>query len=202
MIHLADHLSPHRVIDLTSRTKDAALMELVETFAGSEEVASALSGRGVSVLRRRTLDQPPPPLTSISRGATVRVFVTTPVVLDERVVGAVLLSRTPPTIEEVLHAERLELVGLAVALLGVVLAVALVTSLTITRPVRALIERSHVAHIETALELYQIRHGEYPEKLDELVTRGYLPADVARSFEVVEYERRDHAHVLRVKAAK
>ena len=39
MIRLADHLAPARVLDLTSRSKDAALMELVETLAGAAEVS-------------------------------------------------------------------------------------------------------------------------------------------------------------------
>ena len=38
MIRLADHLTPRRVVDLTSRSKDAALMELVETLATAPEV--------------------------------------------------------------------------------------------------------------------------------------------------------------------
>lgn len=39
MIRLADHLTPARVIDLTSRTKHAALMELTETLATAPEVS-------------------------------------------------------------------------------------------------------------------------------------------------------------------
>lgn len=38
MIRLSDHLTSARVIDLTSRSKDAALMELVETLASAPEV--------------------------------------------------------------------------------------------------------------------------------------------------------------------
>ena len=38
MIALGDFLSPERVIDLRSRTKDAALYEIVETLAGVSEV--------------------------------------------------------------------------------------------------------------------------------------------------------------------
>lgn len=41
MIRLADHLSPARVIDLKSRSKDAALMELVQTLATAHEVKDA-----------------------------------------------------------------------------------------------------------------------------------------------------------------
>lgn len=38
MIRLSDHLTPARTIDLRSRSKDAALMELVETLASAPEV--------------------------------------------------------------------------------------------------------------------------------------------------------------------
>jgi mannitol/fructose-specific phosphotransferase system IIA component (Ntr-type) len=39
VIRLADHLAPARVVDLTSRSKDAALLELVETLASAPEVS-------------------------------------------------------------------------------------------------------------------------------------------------------------------
>ncbi len=39
MIRLADYLAPERVVDLRSHTKQAAMMELVETFAAAPEVA-------------------------------------------------------------------------------------------------------------------------------------------------------------------
>jgi PTS system nitrogen regulatory IIA component len=38
VIRLADHLAQKRVVDLTSRSKDAALMELVETLSSAPEV--------------------------------------------------------------------------------------------------------------------------------------------------------------------
>jgi mannitol/fructose-specific phosphotransferase system IIA component (Ntr-type) len=40
VIRLADHLAPARVVDLTSRSKDAALMELVETLSSAPEVTN------------------------------------------------------------------------------------------------------------------------------------------------------------------
>jgi mannitol/fructose-specific phosphotransferase system IIA component (Ntr-type) len=39
VIRLADYLSPARVTDLASRSKDAALMEIVETLASAPEVS-------------------------------------------------------------------------------------------------------------------------------------------------------------------
>jgi len=38
MIHLSDHVSRDRVLDLRSRTRDAALLELVESFGDTPEV--------------------------------------------------------------------------------------------------------------------------------------------------------------------
>lgn len=38
MIRLGDYLAKDRVVDLKSTSKEAALLELVETFAGSDEV--------------------------------------------------------------------------------------------------------------------------------------------------------------------
>jgi PTS system nitrogen regulatory IIA component len=38
LIRLADYLADSRVVDLKSRSKDAALMELVETLSGTAEV--------------------------------------------------------------------------------------------------------------------------------------------------------------------
>ena len=38
MIHLADHIDRERVLDLRSRTRDAALLELVESMAAANEV--------------------------------------------------------------------------------------------------------------------------------------------------------------------
>ena len=39
MIRLADYLAPARVVDLASRSKDAALMEIVETLSSAPEVS-------------------------------------------------------------------------------------------------------------------------------------------------------------------
>lgn len=38
MIHIGDHLAPERVTDLRSRTKEAALLELVETLRSVPEI--------------------------------------------------------------------------------------------------------------------------------------------------------------------
>jgi len=120
--------------------------ELGRSVLHHEEVRRALTGEYVSAMRWRGSNQPaPPPLDSISRGTRIRVFVAVPIVHGERVVGSVLLARTPGNIKQALYGKRRELARGGLALLAVVVALALLTSFTIGRPVRALREQARRA---------------------------------------------------------
>jgi len=99
----------------------------------------------VSVLRWRGTDKPPPPLDSISRGTRIRVFVGLPIVHHDRVIGAVLMVRTPGNVWQALYGKREALAIGAAVLLAVVLAIALLASFTIGRPIRALREQARRA---------------------------------------------------------
>lgn len=116
--------------------------ELGQSFAGIEEVKTAMEGRHQSLLRKRVLNDKPPPLGSISRGADINVYVAFPVFLKDQLIGVVLVARTPMDIQKALYAKRNE-IGLA-ALFVVLLAVAMsvFTSYTITRPMAALMAQS------------------------------------------------------------
>lgn len=106
------------------------------------EVRRALRGETVSLLRQRVSDEPVPPIYSISRGTKVRIFVTMPVVVDDRVIGVVYASRTPSNIVRYLYAERR---NLALAGLTVLLATALIGTVFwrfITKPIRNLIAQT------------------------------------------------------------
>lgn len=123
--------------------------ELRRSMLGFVEIARALRGEPVSTLRSRydagSGNRPPPPLASISRGTQVRVFVAVPIVIDSKVVGAVLLVRTPASLQQALLGKRTELLHGTLLLIAVVLALSLLTSFTISRPVRALIEQTRRA---------------------------------------------------------
>ncbi|MEM8698131.1 MAG: HAMP domain-containing sensor histidine kinase [Pseudomonadota bacterium] len=93
------------------------------SFAHIAEVRAAMAGRYASVIRSRIRDTPPPPLYSISRGTTIRIFVAMPVVVGQRVAGVVYASRTPNNIVKYFYAER---VKLALASLVVAAAVGLI----------------------------------------------------------------------------
>ncbi len=102
------------------------------------DVARALDGHPWSLLRERRDEEPVPPLDSISRRARFRVFVALPVSDGDRVVGAVSLSRTPLDIVKALYLKRRHIGIVAAVLLSTVLAVSVLTSLTISRPIRNL----------------------------------------------------------------
>jgi signal transduction histidine kinase len=114
--------------------------EIGLSLAPIEEVAQALGGRAVSVLRLRQRNLPAPPLYSITRGTSVRVFTALPVMVDGGVVGVVYASRTPSNILRNLKAERRRVAAALAAVAVGTLVVGFLFWRTITQPMHALIE--------------------------------------------------------------
>ncbi len=105
------------------------------SFAHGEEVRQALAGRTVSRLRRSVVPVSAP-VALISQAASVRVFFASPIVLEGRSVGAVLLSRVPKTILDVLSRRLLLVMQGAALVLVLVVGVALVVARTLVLPIR------------------------------------------------------------------
>ncbi len=131
-----------RVTDYRGTVVASTGSEMGLSLLTREEVSRALKGQPVSLLRERFPDRPAPPLESISRRTRVRVFAALPVILNDRVIGAVVLSRTPLDIMKALYLIRFHLLGGGVIIWAVVILVSILTSLTITRPVSALIRQA------------------------------------------------------------
>lgn len=131
-----------RVMDYRGTVVASTGADLSLSLAGRIEVQRALRGEYYSLLRKRGDEPTSRPLASISRDTEVRVFVAMPVVHQDRVVGAVALSRTPLSIIKAVYLSRHYFIGGALVLLAVVLLVSLFTSLTISRPVAALIRQA------------------------------------------------------------
>lgn len=106
------------------------------------EVRRALEGQYTAVLRRRISDSPNPALTSISRGNDIRVFVAMPVIHKDRMVGTVLLSRSPRSVVKALYDDRQQVAIAGVIVTGIILLMALLTSRAIGRPIHALIAQT------------------------------------------------------------
>jgi len=155
--------------------------ELGASIAHRDEVRRALTGEFVSSLRwRGSAHEARPPLDSISRGARIRVFVAMPIVHRDRVVGSVLLARTPWNIWQALYGKRRELAIGGAVLLVVLVGIALLTSLTIGRPVRALREQARRAARGEQGAVTPLRHPGTREiaELSETV------AEMARTLEL------------------
>ena len=120
----------------------AGRQEVGQSLAHIEEVATALRGQYSAALRIRMPDKPPPPIYSISRGVGVHVFSAMPVLVNDHVAGVIYTSRTPSNIFDHLYQERGKflLAGLAVVLATI--AIGLVFSRTVTRPMRELVDRA------------------------------------------------------------
>jgi signal transduction histidine kinase len=131
-----------RMLDYRGTAVASTGGELGLSLANREEVTRALAGDYVSLLRLRMSNEPAPPLVSVSRGTLMRVFVGMPVVHEGRVLGVVLLSRTPMDIRKALYNERVQIILAALVIVGVVLLVSILTSLTVSRPLKALVNRA------------------------------------------------------------
>lgn len=163
-----------------------------QSLAHHEEVRRALTGESVSLMRERVLKTAPPPLESVSRGTRIRVFVAVPILHQSRVLGAVLLVRTPANIKQAIWGKRGPLAQGALMLLGVVLLLSLVSALTISRPVNALMQQARRAARGERGAVVPLKHPGTREiaELSETV------AAMARELESrAEYIRDFAAHV-------
>jgi signal transduction histidine kinase len=113
--------------------------EIGLSLAHIPEVRLALRGKFKSIIRQRISDEPPPPLYSISRGTTIRVFTAFPILDQQRVLGVVYLSRTPNNIIKHLYEGRRVILTVTGTLLGSAVLLVLFVSSSISRPIRELI---------------------------------------------------------------
>lgn len=166
--------------------------DLGRSLLNHEEAQRALRGEYVSLMRRRGSHSPPPPLDSISRGARIRVAVAVPILREGRVLGAVTLLRTPSNLQHAIRGKRRELAWAGAGLLVIVVSLSLFTTITIGRPVRALIDQARRAARGEPNAVTPLRHAGTREiaELSETV------AAMARTLEErARYIRDFAAHV-------
>lgn len=130
-------LASMRVLDAKG-TVVAGTAENGLSLASVDEIATALTGRYASVLRQRISDEPRPTLKSLSRGTVIRVFVAIPIIVKDRVIGVVYLSRSPRNVLKALYEEKESVIsaGFFVLIIGALITIFL--SFMIGRPLIAL----------------------------------------------------------------
>ena len=116
--------------------------EMGLSLAHIPEVQQALQGEYRSVIRERISDEVLPPITSISRGTSIRVFTAYPVISANRLYGVIYLSRTPKNLLKHLYENRIKVMWVASTLLIVTLILVFFVASTIARPIRKLIEQT------------------------------------------------------------
>ena len=145
-----------RLVEVAQRAKRTNLAGVVFLdFAGRElnaegapshaalpEVQAALNGEIGAILRSRIADYDPHAYSSISRDTEFRVFLTYPVIVQDRVIGAIYLSRTPLNLGKFLFQERYALLTMLIStVLGATL-IGLLLFRLISRPIYALRDAS------------------------------------------------------------
>jgi len=135
-------LSGIRIVDCNGIVVATSNTEAGLSLAAREEVAKALRGEQATLLRVRNSDEQAPAVTSISRRARLRVFVALPVIIESRIVGAVIASRTPLDVGKALYLIRAHLFKAGLVVLLVVLVMTMLTAYYINRPVKALIRQA------------------------------------------------------------
>ena len=126
-------LADVRVVDANGTVVATTGADLRLSISQNDEVIEALAGGHSSRLRRREVGHEPPPF---GRGAAILVFVASPILLNDQIVGAVVLSRAPVNIVDTLYAKRYLLLQAAVLILAVVVGIALFTSRTLVMPIQ------------------------------------------------------------------
>ncbi len=133
------NLSGIRIVDYQGVVVATSGEDLGTSLASRHEIALALQGKQNSLIRRRHSDSPKPALTSISRGTNLRVFVALPIIIENRVTGVVVTSRTPLDVDKALYASRYQLLKGGLFMLAAVLIMTILATLYIRRPVNALL---------------------------------------------------------------
>jgi two-component system, OmpR family, sensor histidine kinase ChvG len=130
-------LAAVRILDASGRVI-VGRGDVGRSYADLPEVRAALTGRPQTVLRRRSDYEPRYWLEWLSRASAIRVHHVRPIVVDGRVVGAVMLSRSPRGLFLGIYQDRGK-IALGVALILAILTVlAGLLSRGIARPIEAL----------------------------------------------------------------
>lgn len=132
----------YRILDLNGVVIGGSA-EIGMSLAHVPEVTAALQGTPTSVARVRVRETPEPFIYNFSRGTRVRIFVAHPVFVDDQVVGAIYLSRTPNHIFRFFYAEISSLVRAGLFVLAGAMLIGFLFWRFVTRPINHLVTRTN-----------------------------------------------------------
>ena len=147
-VAVAARLSP--IMDATRSTTFASIIFLdrdgsivagssaVGSYAALPEVAAALTGRSSTVLRRNGAYRATYRFEWLSRAAAIRVHYARPIIVGDRVVGVLLLSRSARALFRGLYEDRGKIALGIAAIFGLLVVLSGVISRGVTRPIEQL----------------------------------------------------------------
>ncbi|MEZ4459823.1 MAG: hypothetical protein R3E66_08840 [bacterium] len=157
-------LSGIRITDASGTIVGSTRREDIGLVWRTEEVQKSLDGNVVRQARARVSESPDPALDSLSRRGAVRLFVGFPVWNQDRIIGTVVVSRTPVSLQKALYTNRALFAGLLGLVALVSLALSMLASWAIGRPVRSLIQQIRAIESgQPAVELKSPGTAEFEE---------------------------------------
>ncbi len=132
--------------------------EVGQSLAHIPEVALALEGTFTSVMRDRFSEQPAPPLSSLSRGTKVRLFVTMPVLSEGHIVGVIYASRTPMNVLKDLYSQSERVFWAALVIVAGAALVGFIFVRTVSRPIHQLKDRAELVAKDPRAALAPLKH--------------------------------------------
>ena len=146
-----------RVLDVQGVVIATTGQDLGWSWSALPEAQAALRGETVSRLRSRQLNSPPASGDTGS-GSSIRVWVGLPIIEEGRVVGAVILARTPTTLSNALAPRRNLLLGTLLGMLGLCAMLTYLCSRLIIHPVHRLMHQARRTADGEAEALAPLQH--------------------------------------------
>ena len=173
-------LAAIRVVDPWGVVVASTANDTGEDISHGIEIQQALLGKPSSQIRQKTDLIDAKVSDPFSRSSQVRVFVASPILLHNRVVGAVMLSRTPPNIFQALYAKRWLLLQALTLMVVLVIVLTLLSYRLVTRPIRRLATQAEDVSRGRARGLQSLQRHNLP-RTKELANLQSAITDMARS---------------------
>lgn len=160
------------------------------SLAALPEIRAALGGRAVTVLRENEGTTAHYPLEWLSRAASIRLHHAVPISVDGRVVGALLVSRSPRALFLGIYEDRGKIALGASAIFLLLILLSAVLSRAIVRPIeglsratRELSSGRRVAPRHPSLQVVEIRalYQDFEQMADSIEKRSRYLRDFASS---------------------
>ncbi|MEI6893245.1 MAG: HAMP domain-containing sensor histidine kinase [Colwellia sp.] len=151
-------LSGMRIVDIngiivssTSRVKEKSILDRIE-------VAKALEGEVTRVIRKWTNINESRFFSPISRTSDIRIHVAYPIVLENRIIGAIHLIRTPANVFQQIYQNKNLFISYGILIIALNLTISFFTAYAITRPIKALVAQAKKAMHGTDKPLTVLKH--------------------------------------------